>query len=285
MTRRRAAPGRLGWAVALAALVLGCGGPVESVEPVVTEAPPTPPVTPAGDRVELVVFGAASLRDVLAAAKAVYEADHPEVTLSVAADSSAALRTQIEQGALADVFLSADITNAQQLADAGLTRGPPVEFASNALALVVPSANPARIEGPADLARPGVKIVAAGEDVPITAYASIVVASLAALPGYPSGFAAAYLANVVSHEANVRAVLTKVELGEADAGFVYVTDAVSSSDVRVIPLPADNNVTAGYAGVVPLDAVHPDEASRFLAWIAGPDGQAVLARFGFGPRT
>jgi len=285
MTWPRAAAGGLGWAFAVAALALGCGGPIESEEPIVTEAPPTAPVTPAGDRIELVVFGAASLRDVLAAAKAVYEADHPEVTITVAADSSAALRTQIEQGALADVFLSADIANAQQLVDAGLTRGPPVGFASNALALVAPAANPAGIEGPADLARPGVKIVAAGDDVPITVYASTVVARLAELPGYPSGFPAAYKANVVSHEANVRTVLTKVELGEADAGFVYVTDAVSSNEVRVIPLPADTNVTAGYAGVVLLDAVHPDEASRFLAWIAGLDGQAVLARFGFGPRA
>jgi len=250
---------------------------------VVTEAPPTAPGTPAGDRFELVVFGAASLRDALAAIKAVYEADHPEVTITVAADSSAALRTQIEQGALADVFLSADTLNPQRLVEAGLTTGPALEFASNAVALVVPLANPAGIEAPVDIVRPGTKVVAAGEDVPITIYTAMVVAAVASTPGYPAGFVAAYEANVVSREANVRAVLTKIELGEADAGFVYVTDAVASSQVRVIPLPPGTNVAARYAGVVLGDAVRPAEAARFLAWIAGPDGQAVLARFGFGP--
>lgn len=271
--------------VALATVLLGgcAGAPDESEPPVITEAPPTAPPTLIGERVELVVFGAASLRDALAAAKSVYEMDHPTITLTVAADSSAALRTQIEQGAAADVFLSADSVNAQRLVEAGFADGEPVAFAQNALALVVPSSNPAGIQAPADLADPGVKIIAAGEDVPITLYAQEVVRKLAGLAGYPAGFAVAYGANVVSREDNVRAVLAKLELAEGDAGFVYVTDAVSSTQVQVVPLPAGTNVAATYAGVVVGDSTQPAEARQFLEWIAGPDGQAVLARFGFGP--
>lgn len=277
-------PRRAALSAVLAGVLLGCGSGVEESEPpVITEAPPTAPIAPSGDRVELIVFGAASLNEVLAAAKAVYESDHPNVTLTVATDSSAALRTQIEQGALADVFLSADALNPGRLAEAGLTSGEPVVFARNALALVVPLSNPAGISTPADLADPGVKIVAAGQDVPITVYAETVVDQLAAQPGYASGFAAAYGRNIVSREDNVRAILAKLELGEGDAGFVYVTDAVGSSDVRVVPLPPGTNVAATDAGVVLRDAPAPSEARRFLDWIAGPDGQAVLTRFGFGP--
>jgi len=279
---------RVAWAAVratiLAMLLLGCAGATEESEPpVITEAPPTARVSASGDRVELIVFGAASLRDALAAAKAVYESDHPTVTLTVAADSSAALRTQIEQGAAADVFLSADALNPQRLVEAELASGEAVVFARNAVALVVPLDNPAGIATPADLADPGVKVVAAGEDVPITIYAGQVVDQLAALPGYPDGFAAAYQRNVVSREDNVRAILTKIELGEGDAGFVYVTDAVGSSQVRVVPLPSGANVAATYAGIVLRDATEPDEARRFLDWFSGPDGQAVLTRFGFGP--
>ena len=276
--------GRTAVVALLATVALGCAGaPEESEPPVITEAPPTAPTSPGGDRVDLIVFGAASLRDVLAAAKAVYESDHPGVALTVAADSSATLRIQIEQGAAADVFLSADSVNAERLVEAGFADGRPVAFARNAVALVVPLGNPAGITTPADLARTGVKIVAAGEDVPITGYADEAVDRLAGLAAYPGDFAAAYAANIVSREDNVRAVLTKLELGEGDAGFVYVTDAVASTQVQVVPLPAGTTVAATYAGVVVRDAPQPVEARRFLEWIAGPDGQAVLARFGFGP--
>lgn len=273
----------LAGAVALATVLLGCGEAVESEPPVETVAPPTAPATPSGDRVELIVFAAASLRNVLAAAKATFEADHPGTTITVAADSSAALRTQIEQGASADVFLSADASNPDRLVEAGLTDGAGEVFASNGLALVVPVANPAGIEAPSDLARPGVKIVAGGLDVPLTGYVDDLVARLGAVPGYPSDFVAAYRSNIVSREDNVRAVLAKLELGEGDAGFVYVTDAVTASEVRVVPLPGGLNVRAVYVGVVLRSSAEPAAARRFLDWIAGPDGQGVLAGFGFGP--
>ena len=231
----------------------------------------------------LTVFGAASLGGALDAVKTAYEAAVPGAVLTISTDSSAALETQIEQGAPADVFLSADTAQPQKLIDAGLAAGDAVVFARNRLTVIVPAADPARVASPADLARPGLKIVAAGDEVPISRYASQLVADLAKEPGYPPGFTAAYAANVVSKEDNVRAVVAKVELGEGDAAIVYLTDAAASVNVRTIDLPADANVPASYAGVVVTRASRADAAATFLAWLAGPDGQAILATFGFLP--
>ena len=104
---------------------------------------------------ELTIFAAASLKNMLAEAETAYEASHPGTDLTISTDSSAALATQIEQGAPADVFLSADTTNPQKLVDGGFASGDAVPFAANTLTLIVPTDNPARIESPADLAKPG----------------------------------------------------------------------------------------------------------------------------------
>lgn len=109
------------------------------------------------------------------------------------------------------------------------------------------------------------------------------VKNLAAQPGYPAGFVAAYDANVVSKEDNVKAVVAKVELGEGDAAVVYATDAKASTRVKTAEIPAAANVPATYAGVVVKASAHVEAAHAFLKWLAGPDGQAVLATFGFLP--
>jgi molybdate transport system substrate-binding protein len=149
----------------------------------------------------------------------------------------------------------------------------------------VPAGNPGRIQSPADLARPGVKIIAAGDNVPIRRYATQLVANLAKVAGYPADFASAYAANVVSKEDNVTSVLAKVELGEGDAGIVYATDARASSRVTAIPIPASANVTATYGGVVLKASANQVAATAFLTWLASPDGHAILATFGFRPPT
>lgn len=231
----------------------------------------------------LTVFAAASLRGVLDEALTAYEAAHPGTTLTVSTGSSAALETQIELGAPADVFLSADTANAQKLVADGFAAGGPVVFARNELTVIVPKDDPAGVNTPADLAKSGLRIIAAGHAVPITKYANQLVANLATLPGYPADFAAAYAANVASREDDVKAVLAKVELGEGDAGIVYVTDAAASSKVRTIPVPTAANVPATYAGAVVKGSAHPDAARAFLDWLAGSGGQAILERFGFLP--
>jgi len=258
--------------IAAACSTVGAGSRGESVA-----ADPGPTAV-----LELTVFAGASLKDALAAVKTAYEAAVPGTTVTIATDSSATLRTQIEQGAPADLFLSADERNPLALVEAGLADGDASAFAVNRLTVVVPSDNPAGIASPADLARPNVTIVAAGDEVPISGYARQVVARLASLPGYPGDFTAAYAANVVSKEANARAVLAKIELGEADAAIVYVTDARASEGVSAIEIPPKANVMASYAGVVVRTAPHLAEARAFLDWLAGPRGQGILAGFGFG---
>lgn len=273
-----AARGRFGViaraATGLFGAVLLAGACTEPVHTRLTGIPVTATVS---------VYGAASLHDALEAARNTYLATHPGTFLTISTDSSAALEAQIEQGAPADLFLSADTTNPAKLVSAGLAAGAPVPFAGNALALIVPLANPARIFSPADLGRPGVKVVAAGDAVPITAYASRLLTNLATLPGYPSGLAAAYAENVVSREDNVTAVVAKVELGEGDAGIVYATDALASKKSAAIPLPEAANVRALYAGVVMKSSTNAAAAVGLLTWLAGPDGQRVLASFGFLP--
>ncbi|HLO34540.1 MAG TPA: molybdate ABC transporter substrate-binding protein, partial [Candidatus Deferrimicrobium sp.] len=223
-----------------------------------------PATTPSAAQADLTILGAASLKGALDKVVAAYEAANPGTTLTVSTDSSAALETQIEQGAPADVFLSADTANPEKVVAKGLANGAPVDFAGNELTLVVPTANPAGIRSPADLARPGVKIVAAGDAVPITTYATRLVANLAKEPGYPTDFAAAYAANIASKEDNVKAIVAKVELGEGDAGIVYVTDAKASAKVATVAVPDGANVPATYAGVVIKASSNPVAARAFL---------------------
>lgn len=275
---------------AAASVVLGVGA---SGCASTTEPPPRP--------VSLLVYAAASLKSALADAAIAYGSVHPGTTLTIATDSSATLRAQLEQGAPADVFLSADAKNPETLVAAGLTDGAVVPFAGNVLVVVAAgpqpagsggsaaagrpagSAAPGAISSPIDLARPGLRVIAANETVPLTTYAERVVANLAALPGYPAGFAAAYEANVVSREGNASDVVARVALGEGDAGIVYATDARAFDGVATVDIPAAANVIAAYDGVVLRSSPDVAEAHAFLGWLSGPAGRSILAAHGFLP--
>ncbi len=270
---------------ALIGIVAACTGGVipPSSEAPATPAPASATAPPSGTAVELTVYGAASLKGALEQAKAAYEAANPGTTVTLSTDSSSALETQIEQGAPADVFLAADTTNPKKLVDAGLADGAPVTFAGNELTVIVPADNPAGITSPADLAKAGVRVIAAGDEVPITKYATQLVDNLAKEAGYSADFAAAYAANIASKEDNVKAVVAKIELGEGDAGIVYVTDAKASTKVATIDVPPPANVPATYDGVVIKDSRNAVAGKAFLAWLAGPEGQAILEALGFLP--
>jgi molybdate transport system substrate-binding protein len=272
-------------AALLGTSVLACSA-VGSTPPSQSIPSPTvasPPVSTSITASDLTIYGAASLAGVLDAARTAYETANPGAALTISTDSSAALETQIEQGAPADVFLAADTTNPKKLVDGGFGAGDAVDFAGNELIVIVPKDNPANIRSPADLARAGVKVVAAGDEVPITRYASQLVKNLAMVSGYPADFEAGYARNVVSKEDNVKAVVAKVGLGEGDAGIVYVTDAKASKDVDTVPIPDGANVPATYAGVVIRASRNADAAKAFLDWLAGPAGQKVLSQAGFLP--
>lgn len=228
------------------------------------------------------IFSAASLKTALEQVKTTYEAGRGDVQITLSTGSSAALKTQIEQGAPADLFLSADTANPQALVDAGSTDGGVAPFATNHLAIVIPGGNPAGITSAMDLARPGVRVIAAGEDVPITKYAEQAVGNLAAVPGYPANFVAAYEANIASREENVGAVVSKIKLGEGDAAIVYVTDA-RSAQLDTVDIPTEAGIVATYGGVVLSRAASVTTAHDVLDWIKGPAGQAILSSLGFSP--
>lgn len=185
------------------------------------------------------------------------------------------LALQIQQGAPADVFVSASPKYVVDLQSKGLTLGKPVWFATNRLVLIVPRANPARIRTPRDLIRPGVRLVIAAPGVPAGDYART------ALAGMHLGAA---LRNVVSNEADVEGVVAKVALGEADAGFAYATDARAvASKIRRIPLPPAGRYVAVYGAVVVKGTSDGLHARGFLKLLLSPPGQKLLRAAGFAP--
>jgi molybdate transport system substrate-binding protein len=213
----------------------------------------------------ITVFAAASLTNVL-----------PKIDRAprYSFASSSTLAQQIGQGAPADVFASADVRNPLRLGATGLC-GRMTVFATNALVVVVPKSNPAKVRSVRGLGRPGVKVVIAKRGVPAGDYARSALRKL--------GLVRAVLANVVSEEPDVRGVLSKVALGEADAGFVYRTDAATvKRKVGVVRLPARAQPAVRY-GICVVTASDDIGASRaFMAKVLGRTGRAQLAAAGFG---
>ncbi|MCC6703769.1 MAG: molybdate ABC transporter substrate-binding protein [Thermomicrobiales bacterium] len=246
-------------------------------EPAPVEALPFP--ENAGD---VIVFAAASLTDVYTAIEADLEAANPGLDLVFNFAGSQALVTQLSEGAPADVFASANNSQMNAAIEAGVISGDPAEFAQNKLAIVVPSDNPAGIESIADLDNDGVQVVLAAEDVPVGGYArtSICAAEAAGVDG--EDFSAGVAGNVVSNESNVRNVLAKVALGEADAGIVYLTDITAdvAADVTVIEIPNELNVIASYP-IAAVEGGNAEAAAAFITYILSPDGQATLVEYGF----
>jgi molybdate transport system substrate-binding protein len=226
------------------------------------------------------VSAAASLSDAFHEIAHAFEAAHPGDAVELNFAGSQVLRIQIEQGAPVDVFASADLVHADALRTAGLLDAHQV-FARNKLVVIVP-AEGARVGRLADLARPGTKVVVAGSTVPVGRYTLQVLQKLSAAGPFGDDFQARVQANLVSQETNVRAVLSKVALGEADAGFVYVTDAKSASGkVKNIEVPDRYNVVAEYPIGVLTRSPARKKAGVFVAFVLGAKGQAILETYGF----
>lgn len=230
---------------------------------------------------EILVFAAASLQDAFQEAAQAFQRTHPGTTVRFHFAGSSQLRTQIAQGARADVFASADEPNMRKAQQEGLIDGEPRVFVRNTP--VIAAAPTAPIATLQDLARPGVRLVLAAKDVPIGNYARQILQRASQDPGYGKDFADRVLRNVVSEETNVKAALTKVVLGEADATFVYRTDiTVDVRDrVKVVEIPSAFNVVADYYIAVVRNAPNPSGAQAFVAFILSPEGQGILARWGF----
>jgi molybdate transport system substrate-binding protein len=186
---------------------------------------------------------------------------------------SSALVTQIQQGAPADVFASADEKNMQQLVDAGLVEEP-VVFARNTLAIITKPGNPKGITGLADLAEDGLAVVFADPAVPVGNYGNQALAK------------AGVTVKPTSLEVDVKAVVTRVTIGDADAGIVYVSDAAAAGDeVDVVDIPEAQNVIATYPIAVVKAAPHHESAEAFIERVLSDDGQAALEEHGFLPAS
>lgn len=222
--------------------------------------------------VELTVFAAASLTDAFEAMGTAFERANPDARVTCNVASSSTLATQITQGAPADVLASANGTQMDVVADAGLVAGDPIDFAGNTLEIVVEDGNPLDIRGLEDLTRDDVTVVLAAEEVPAGQYAREAL-DAQGLDVRPA-----------SLETDVRAVLSRVALGEADAGVVYASDIASAGDsVEGVTVPADENVPATYPIAALADADEPDTARAFVDFVGSEEGRRLLRRFGFEP--
>jgi molybdate transport system substrate-binding protein len=222
----------------------------------------------ASSRAQITVYAAASLTDVFPAIDA-------GERYSFAGSNT--LAAQITQGAPADVFASANMTLPKQLYAKGLC-SQPVVFTRNTLVIVVPTSNPAGIHSIYDLAKPGVKLDIAGPGVPVGSYTLQILKNM--------NISAAVLKNVVSQETDVREVLAKVALGEADAGFVYSTDAKTvPGKVKVLKVPAWAQPKVQYGICVVSKSGDKTDAQKFINLVLSKAGQAKLLSYGFLPRV
>ncbi|MEX2080871.1 MAG: molybdate ABC transporter substrate-binding protein [Dehalococcoidia bacterium] len=228
----------------------------------------------------ITVFAAASLTDAFGAIGEEFEAANPGASVEFNFASSSALAVQIGEGAPADVFAAADTTQMEVVVESG-DASEAFLFAANLPVVAVPAGSTA-VATFEDLAKPGIRLVLAAQDVPIGRYAREVLENASGEAGIGPGFAVDALANLRSDEANVRAVLTKVQLGEADAGIVYATDlAASGDDVRAVEIPARFNVVASYPIAVITTSSNPVLALAFVDFVLSAQGQSVLVEFGF----
>jgi len=230
----------------------------------------------------LTVFAAASLADAFAEIELAFAAANPGVEVVFSFSGSQMLSRQIETGASVDVFASASVEEMDALVGAGLVAPQaPSVFLTNQLAVILPASNPAGLHALRDLARPGLKLVLAAEDVPIGGYTRRALELMNR--AYGADFNLRVLANVVSNEDNVKQVVAKVLLGEADAGIVYSSDAVATAGLRTIEIPPDLNLVAEYPIAVLSNSAHAALAQRFVDYALSPAGQAILQKWGFAP--
>lgn len=266
--RRGAAASALG---AAAILLLGCSAPGASA--------PDERAAATGDELagELTVYAAASLQPAFERLAETFTAQHPRVALTQTFDGSSVLATQIQSGAGADVFASADEANMQKVVDAGLVAGEPARFATSELVIAVAPGNPLGIETLADLARP-----ATGGALPVVVVCAAEV---------PCGTASRTLLerdgvalDPASEEQNVTAVLTKVRGGEADAGLVYHSDVLRSGDEVVgVPIAGAEDAAGAYMIAPVVGSASPEAAAAFVDFMGSEEAQRVLSELGFRP--
>jgi molybdate transport system substrate-binding protein len=282
----------------LALLLTACGGspatgtPAPTSEPTVantapvgaTAVSPSTTGTVAAVSGTLTVVAAASLTESFTEIKDIFEKANPGVTVQYNFGGSPTLVTQLTQGAPADLFASADQPNMDNAVKGGVIAGTPQIFAKNKLVIIVPKENKAGITTPKDLAKPGIKFDTAQASVPVGAYTQQALDNFSKLPDYGPDFKASVHTNTVSQEDNVKAIVQKVQLGEADAGIVYATDAQAAKDkLTIIAIPDAQNVIATYPVALVKGAKQAALGQKFVDFLLSADGQAILQKYGFAP--
>lgn len=267
--------------ISLVLILFGCGAQptLSTVQPQIGAS-----LSSAPESSTLTVSAAASLTEALTTIAKEFEASHAGVEVLLNFAGSQSLRLQIEQGAQADVFASANRRHAEALLEADLIRTP-VTFAHNELVVITPADNPASIQTLADLTQPGIKLILAGPTVPVGRYARQALEKLDYNPALSADYSVQVLGNLVSEEENVKAVVAKVQLGEADAGIVYRSDVspAVTDRLKTIAIPPNFNVTADYPIAVVSETVVPELAQQFIDFILSPRGQEILAHYSFDP--
>ena len=243
---------------------------------------PSPPSTsePSG---EVVVFAASSLTDAFNDAKVAFQAKYPKVTMTYNFGGTPALRTQLEQGARADVFASANQEQMDLAIKNHAVQGPSQAFTSNRLVVITPADNK-KVQTLADVAKPGLKLVLALKEVPVGGYARDALSKMNASEQFGADFSSKVLSNLVSEEQSVRQAVAKVVLGEADVAIVYGTDVTPdvAPKVKTIAIPDRYNVLAVYPIATVKGAPNVAAGQRFIEFLLSAEGQAILAKRGFG---
>ncbi len=248
------------------ALMLAACGDDDDDDSASTTQAPAEESTLDGD---LTVFAAASLTDAFDEVGAAFEEANPDVSIEFNYGASSALREQILAGAPADVFASANTSNMDQVVETGAATDPQ-DFVTNQLQIVVPAENPGGVAGLDDFADADLLIGLCAEEVPCGEFGREALANAQVTP------------SVDTNEPDVRALLTKVEAGELDAGIVYITDVLAAGDaVEGIDIPADVNVTATYPIAALSDAGNAEVAAAFVEFVLSDDGQEILESYGF----
>ena len=236
---------------------------------------------PSQELPHITILAAASLTDAFTEVGQAFAKTYGNgVDLSFSFAGSSKLAVQLQEGTVADVFASANETQMMTAVSANRIQPDSIQtFATNQLALIVPTGNPANITSLADLARPEVQLILAAPGVPVRDYSDLVLQTLDA------DTQSQIYANLVSEGQNVRQIVAQVALGEADAGMVYRTDVASdlAENVALIPFPEAQNVVALYPIALVTDAPQPALAQQFIDFTLSAEGQAILAEWGFGP--
>ncbi len=239
---------------------------------------------PQSTHITLTVFTAASLVAPFNEIGENYEDLNPGVEIIFNFAGSQQLAHQIAQGAPCDIFASADLRQMEAVVHSGrIDSNSTRVLTHNRLVLIFPAENLADIQNLNDLAQPGLKLVLAAESVPVGNYSLKFLSKASLNSSFGQNFQQNVLTNVVSYEANVKAVLSKILLGEADAGIVYTSDIteLNVNQLGIIPIPEELNITADYFIAQLNDSHHPETALEFINYVISSDGQEVLSKHGF----